>query len=268
MGQVFNINENIAPLVKASSTTITMASTYLGRSTYITVGGQSYKSSGTITLNTSAANGLNALDAGALAANTLYYIYAVQQAGSLGLVASVTAPTIGPTGFTSWKEIGRFRTEKAAAAIAIAVNKLIGKDSIPSDSEWESFIPIWSGVVNIQDQSFKLKRNGPNMDVFGYVRMSGAVTGNFRLAVPDNKKIDTSAIITSSNSNVYGIVRYLDSGTAYKTDAQVVYGADNVLIIMSNSSVAEWSASVPIVWGNNDVASFSFSLPIQEYIGL
>jgi hypothetical protein len=86
MSQIFLINENIAPLVKASGTTITMAATYLGKDTRVSVGGRQYRASTTITLNTAAANGINALDTGSLAANTLYYLYAVQQAGVLGLV--------------------------------------------------------------------------------------------------------------------------------------------------------------------------------------
>lgn len=63
--------------------------------------------------------GRGGLDTGAIAANTPYYLYAVPNIAGDGfdLVASVTAPTTGPTGFTAWTYIGSFCTELNSAAI-------------------------------------------------------------------------------------------------------------------------------------------------------
>jgi hypothetical protein len=121
MAQVFT-QDNIPDLVIATNTTITMAATYLGKDTRITIGGQQYKFSAT-TINF-ATTGINALDAGTVAANTLYYIYAVVNGGgSIGLVASTSSTTTGPSGYARWKEIGRCRTLSSAATLAAVANR-------------------------------------------------------------------------------------------------------------------------------------------------
>ena len=143
MGQLFTLLENVAPLVKASSTTITMAPTYLGQATRIQVGGQSYTTSSTITLNT-ATTGFNGLDTGSLASNQLYYIYAVVSSGLLGLVASTAAPGTGPTGFLAWKEVGRFRTFLGSAAIAVVINRILGNNRAASKIQLFSDTTGWT----------------------------------------------------------------------------------------------------------------------------
>jgi hypothetical protein len=152
MSQIFK--ENIPLLTKASGTTITLATTYQGKTPRVTVGGRQYTFTSTITLNT-ATTGLNGLDTGTLASNSLYYIYAVRSTSAgFGLVASLAAPTTGPTGFTGWKEIGRFRTLVGSAAIAIVVNRLIGNNLMPGASEggpiteWVQYTPTLKGSIS------------------------------------------------------------------------------------------------------------------------
>lgn len=121
MGQILGIDW-VADLVIASATSITMAQTYQGKQVRVTVGGQQYAAASGLTLNL-AATGFNGLASGSLVANTLYYIYAVVSSGVLGLIASTSGPAIGPTGFATWKEIGRFRTYTVTAAAAAIVNR-------------------------------------------------------------------------------------------------------------------------------------------------
>lgn len=127
MGQVLG-PDNIPPIVKASATTLTLATTYLGKTTRITVGGQQYVPAATITLST-ATSGFNGIDTGSIAANTLYYVYAVVQGGVLGLVISVTGPATGPTGFTSsYRYVANFRTLSGSSSIADVNTILTGQD--------------------------------------------------------------------------------------------------------------------------------------------
>jgi len=120
MGQILT-PDNIPDLVIASSTTITMAASYLGRDTRITIGGQQFKYASLTTLNFATA-GFNGLDTGSIATNTLYYIYAVKSSGVPGLVASLNAPATGPSGFASWKEVGRCNTLVGSAALSSIIN--------------------------------------------------------------------------------------------------------------------------------------------------
>lgn len=120
MGQIFT--ENVPSLVKASSTSVTLATTSQGKTTRVTVGGQQYVPTATLTLST-AASGLNGIDSGSVAANTLYYVYAVvTSAGVLGLVASTSS--VNPAanaGYTAtaanfeFKLVGQFSTDAIAA---------------------------------------------------------------------------------------------------------------------------------------------------------
>lgn len=117
MGTAVGI-ENIPTLAVGSTTTVTLASTAQGRPTRITVGGQQYVLSSSITLN-AATVGANGLDSGALGAVQAWYVYAIvnQSSLALALVASQTAPTSGPTmpsGYgTAYKCIGMFTTSQS-----------------------------------------------------------------------------------------------------------------------------------------------------------
>jgi hypothetical protein len=118
MGQVLR-PDNIPNIVKASTTSITLAATNAGKPVCVTVGGQQYVPSATITLST-AASGANGIDTGSIAANSTYYVYAVVSAGNLALVASLAGISTGPTGFTSYKPIGIFTTLQGSTSIDFA----------------------------------------------------------------------------------------------------------------------------------------------------
>lgn len=88
--------DKIGKLTKLSSTTLSLASSTL------TVGGLQYDTSG-LSLDTSV-SGAGGIDTGSVAANTLYYVYAVISSGSLALVASTSKST--PMGFSKSRKVG------------------------------------------------------------------------------------------------------------------------------------------------------------------
>jgi hypothetical protein len=122
MGQF--LGENIPYLNLDSTTQVSLPATYLGQPTRLQVMGQGYKLNSALILST-ASTGLGGLDTGSLAANTLYYVYAAVSANVVGLVASVNAPSTGPTGFTQWRQIGSFRTQSGSAAINYVMNSVV-----------------------------------------------------------------------------------------------------------------------------------------------
>jgi hypothetical protein len=116
MGQFFG-SENIPNIVKASTTSITLAATNGGSPTFIKVAGQGYSPSATLTLST-ATSGAGGIDTGSIAANSTYYVYAILSGGNLSLIASLATPSTGPSGFTSaYRAIGLFSTLAASTAI-------------------------------------------------------------------------------------------------------------------------------------------------------
>jgi hypothetical protein len=82
--QAFPGLENIPLLVKASTTTITFANTFEGKAVWVKVGGMLHKPANTTTTLSTGTVGFSGLDIGALAANTLYYVYAVKNSTGLG----------------------------------------------------------------------------------------------------------------------------------------------------------------------------------------
>ena len=115
MGQKL-IDDNIPKTVVASTTTITLAITSGGQSTSVTIGGQSYQPTSLITLN-AATVGANGLDAGALGASQLWYVYAIanQSTFAMALVASLSATPTMPTGYgTAYKLVGGFNTNASS----------------------------------------------------------------------------------------------------------------------------------------------------------
>jgi hypothetical protein len=119
MSQYFG-QQNIPNIVKASSSSITLAATNAGQPVSILVGGQAYTPSATLTLSTGT-SGAGGLDTGSIAANSTYYVYAVISGGNLALVASLAGISTGPTGFTQWAPIGLFKTLASSTSIDYAI---------------------------------------------------------------------------------------------------------------------------------------------------
>jgi hypothetical protein len=141
MGQIF-FQDNAPEMVRASATTATLAATNLGQPTRLTVGGQQYALSATLTLNT-ATTGFGGLDTGTLSnTNSIYYVYAVVQSGVIGLVASLTSPSTGPAGFTSaYKLVGALFSMDSGNQIGSMIT-IYGE----ATSEFQRFTPPISNV--------------------------------------------------------------------------------------------------------------------------
>lgn len=80
------------------------------------IGGKLLQATSDLTLSING-TGPGGLDTGTKAANTDYYLYGINNAGSPGLLASVTDPNTGPTGYTDWTYLGAFATDSGAATI-------------------------------------------------------------------------------------------------------------------------------------------------------
>jgi len=104
------VPDKIEELSIASTTSISFPSSI------VTIGGQQYRNSSTLTCDLST-TGANGLDTGSLASDSTYFVYAVVSSGSMAIVASLNPDTTGPTGFSVWKLIGAFGTKPGAAEV-------------------------------------------------------------------------------------------------------------------------------------------------------
>jgi len=276
MGRFFGY-ENIPPVTKASGTSLTLATTYLGQPTIVKVGGQAYTPSSTVTLNTGT-TGINGIDTGTFTANTLYYVYAVVSGGVLGLIISTTAPSTGPTGFTSaYKYLAKFRTLVGSAAIADVNSIWVGASQDQSGAaigEWTSFTPTWntfSGSLNAGSYG-RWRRVGSVMEIQTSARISAFTSmGALTLTAPTSLTVD-------SNFDGDQTVNNLGSATFYDDTANVLYTGkvahdttDRTKLVLYSATGAAGNAvssSFPFPWANNDRWSVHAQVPIAEWAGV
>lgn len=115
--------DNLPTPAVASTTTVTLAATNAGQPTTVTIGGQGFALSSTLTLN-AATTGANGLDSGALAASSAYYLYAIRNTSTfaVALIGSTVGPATGPTmpsGYgAAYKLVGFFNTNTSSNIVA------------------------------------------------------------------------------------------------------------------------------------------------------
>jgi len=285
MGRFFGY-ENIPPVTKASGTSLTLATTYLGQPTIVKVGGQAYTPSSTVTLNTGT-TGINGIDTGTFTANTLYYVYAVVSGGVLGLIISTTAPSTGPTGFTSaYKYLAKFRTLVGSAAIADVNSIWVGASQDQSGAaigEWQTFTMSITGAISNPTKatttvtdSARWRRVGSHMEImYDYVHTSnaGAAAGNgfYLFGLPSGYTIDTTKQPVSAGSFAYEVGNlYAYDGSSEFTGIVQAFNTTNLnLYVYTTISVTQnvSQARIPL---NSSAVRYSFraSVPIAEWAGV
>lgn len=100
MAQRFIGLESLALLIKFSTTVARLPASR------ITIGGQQYVNASNADCSVST-TGIGGLDTGTVLANRLYYVFAVPNGTTYGLVASLTST---PTGYSQYKLVGRLVT--------------------------------------------------------------------------------------------------------------------------------------------------------------
>lgn len=264
MGQVIGLDW-VAELLIASATSISMAQTYQGKNVRITIGGQQYAAASNLSLNLTI-TGFGGLASGSLVSNTLYYIYAVVNAGVLGLVASTSGPNSGPTGFASWKEIGRFRTFLGSAGAAAIVNRAGPglATQPPASTEWATYpATIASANANLSVTTSKFRRVGNAAEgIVSVTAVAGSTGGVVTVTIPPSGlSIDLN---TAPVASTIGAMRFFDSGVNNYTGVTIVQTV--------NSFVAQRDGVPSGVLGTemnaNDAIHFQFLVPIAEWVGL
>lgn len=239
--------------------------------------GQGYKLNSALVLST-ASTGLGGLDTGSLAANTLYYVYAAVSSNTVGLVASLNAPSTGPTGFTQWRQIGRMRTFSGSAALAIVVNNFLGNGG-PAEAqevtEWVSWTPTITGNVTnptkgTATETARWRRVGSKIEVmYSYIQTlaGNAGNGSYSISLPNGYAIDY-AQLSSGNTNLGPVYAY-NGTTEYigYTNASATSAVYFLIFTSIGSTYALGSANVSL---GNAAARIqtTFSVPIVEFAGL
>ena len=279
MGQFFG-PDNFPALVKASTASVTLATTNMGRQTRLTIGGQQYPVTVALALST-AASGLGGIDTGSVAANTLYYVYAcVNTSGVVGLVASLSNAEIGPFGFTGrYKYLGKFKTFAGSTNIYDVVTQ----GYVQENSEWAAFTPTgtltttttytgrWRRVKTDAEIKFRVTFGGVNTDgaaafiiptaTIGTVDISNHLNGAGIRGVPvgEFEFDDVSSV-------AYAGLMVLNSGAI-----QQVFPILNISAAVSSPTsmnTVDTSVNRPVIVASGDAIMAIVRVPIVEFVGL
>jgi hypothetical protein len=253
MGTSASRPENIPNLTVVSTTSVSIATTNAGQSTRINVGGQQYIPSSTLTLST-AGTGANGLDTGALGAIQLWYVYAIahQTTFALALVASLNAPSSGPTmpsGYgTVYRLVGAFYTNGSSqVGSAVPISGTITTD-------WMTYSPSVSnlGTGGVTTSTAKWRRNGDSIQVyFKWTKDGSAGTGSsFVLTqMPSGLSYDTSKMYNASaGDNRFGNLLQLTGGVfnnKWSIQVRSPVGTNGVVFVLDAASDDLVGSGVP-----------------------
>jgi len=99
----------------AGGTTVTVSGS-VGVPAMFVINGELFEITSDLTCDLSGAAGAGSIDTGAIAANTPYYLYGIKNSSTVALIASVTTPVTGPTGYTgAWTYLGACATTSSSA---------------------------------------------------------------------------------------------------------------------------------------------------------
>lgn len=282
MAQFFQ--DNMPLLQKDTGTQISLPATYNGQPARSRIGGQGYRWSSSLACNLST-TGAGALDTGTLAANTLYWVYLVVSSNTPYLVASTSAPTSGPTGFTQYRAVGKFRTQFGSAAVAdmAVVNLMVGAgDEIPAvnTTEWTytttGITSSGGGAVSVgtggsATDALKWRRVGSAMEVqlqltFG---TSGASFGT-GLAYRINLPTGYNFITTGLSASITGYGRLYDSNVSTYVDTCLIWGGAGNYLLLSplDGTNIDMGPTSPFTFAASDSIQAVFTVPIAEWVNL
>jgi len=172
MGTILR-NEDIDQLNVDSVTVISLPASI------VTIGGQQFTTTSDITMDITT-SGAGGLDTGSVAADTLYYMYAINNSGTMFLTSSLSSSA--PTGFTNFKQIGIFNTDGSSDIISVLT---LGKgnwnsfDMIPSSNG----TPPTRGTTTVDQWSYK--QDGPDLVIIGtYIQTAAGTTGTGQYIFP------------------------------------------------------------------------------------
>ena len=261
MGQILRPN-NIKNLEKVNSTTLKLPS-----GSIFSIGSRQFLNASDLNCNFST-NGLGGLDTGAIAADTLYYIYLVLSGGSPYLVASTSS--LGPLGFSVFEEVGKMFSANPGAVV-FPVTKKDGKITTEKVSFTPS--PNGGGVVFNSAPSWYW-RDGKNLKMNGWVHLNTGTGDIIGLILPENIWLDT--LVLTGNRTPLGVANIQKTSGGGNTFTSLAggsmyayygsgYGSDRVIMtdVTTGDGNIEYAArSWSGLLNNGDALSYEFAAPI------
>lgn len=252
------LQESIGTITRASSTTVSLAASR------INIGGLQLVSTIATTASIST-TGVGGLDTGAVAANTIYYIHAVNNSGAIGLILSTSKTS--PTGYSNFKWTGWVAVVNESSQVGIVA------DSTTWD--WVAFTPTWSGTSGVAIGDGTLlgywRRVGSNVEV--QIKLTAGASTNFgsgvwRFTYPFGISFNTTVGITGGSTSVIGKASYYNGssifdGALYLTTSQMFPRAFSAA--GSFTSHTDITSTVPFTWASGNILNIYVSFPVSGW---
>lgn len=266
--------DNIPLLQRDTGTQISMPATYNGQLARARVAGQGYRWSSALACNL-ATTGLGGLDTGSLAANTLYHVYLCVSSNIVGLVVSANGPSVGPTGFSQNRYVGRLRTQSGSANVAelAVVNVIVGSGDAQGAAVTDlgTYTPTFTSsgatnmALNVSINTLRIFRNGSNLRIQGTLRKDtnspGGTTSNpIFMSLPSGltPTVPTGTEFTAGHYNRYS--------TTYDSVGPVLFITSSSGLQFGKTGGAGYQLASDFV--ANSYWYISVEIPITEWQGL
>lgn len=189
MAQVF------FPDIIQNVTFVSTTSVKLPSGSRITVGGQQYSNSSDLFLST-ASTGVNGLDTGVLGVHQIWYVHAIQNVGSLALVASLSKTA--PTGFSTFTWTGWAFVTNDSNQVTQTVNG--------TDWQWQTYTPVLPNfTLGNGTLTGRWRRQTDSIEAEIYINCGSTTSSSAEVTmqIPTPLVIDSSKVanITSTGPN-------------------------------------------------------------------
>lgn len=244
--------ESIAKLVKTSATVVSLPASCLN------IGPAQFRTTSALTCTISV-SGVGGIDTGSIAANQIYYAYAVVSSNQVYLICSLSSSL--PTGYTAARKVGAFTTNASSQ-----IQEYFSYGQSTAVSEWASFTPTGTWSTNTT-YTGKYRRVGDSVQVQVKVAVSGAPTNNYLtvdLTSLGIGGVDTSKMATSGIfEQTFGKAFLNDSSPGTTYNYNVLYRNGNAIQVdgINNNTT-------PFTWASGDFVTLEAIMPMLAYAGI
>lgn len=265
MGSI-RTTELVQKITKTSVTTISLPS-----GSRLNIGAQQYSLASALTLNT-AVTGVGGVDV-AVAANSVYYTYAVVSSNVVYLIASLNSSL--PAGYSQARKVGAFTTGTTSQILEAFY---YGQGSILTD--WGSYTSILQGYNNdlvYSNQTTIGKSKRITDTILLNIRTTfqgppGVGVGIFTWSLPTGLSVDATKVCNSGpsgNSTIYCAAYNAGSSIASSSYVEKSGAATRIRVAFTKNPINSdvLSPAFPAAFANGDYIEFTAQLPIAEWAG-
>lgn len=211
-----------------------------------------------------ALSGIGGLDTGSIAANTVYYIYAIDDSGSVALIASTSSSN--PSGYTTSNSriVGAAQVNNSSEILMVTQTNDFNSDSV-------SFTPTIDGMTSLTLVNANYHRRNEKLRVVGFVNVGSTSATDAAIHLPGDVAAKSANLAGAFREKRGHCARLSGGITSYQGGNywDLVADVNNLTkIYFSNSNAAVTAftkAQASSLLSNGDSIAFEFELSIEGW---